>query len=134
MSKQKFLILLRCLRFDDLLTRQKRKLINRLAPICELLKKFVSELYSKNKLLNNPAGIVKKMILPVSDTSRNVTCDTWFCQKTTNSLLQKLFVLYKEMTVVSKASKILKMLCWFLVCIMTIKQTRIPESKTNQNL
>ncbi|UYV67539.1 hypothetical protein LAZ67_5001158 [Cordylochernes scorpioides] len=140
MSQERFLFLLRCLRFDDITTRKERKKLDKLAPIREFVEAFVyncKKLYTPGeyntfdeklipfrgrcgfrqympnkpakyglkiytisdartfytfnfeiycgkqpdgpyKKSNSPDDIVKRLITPISGTSRNITTDNWY--------------------------------------------------------
>ncbi|UYV61474.1 hypothetical protein LAZ67_1004985 [Cordylochernes scorpioides] len=140
MSQDRFLFLLRCLRFDDITTRKERKKLDKLAPIREFVEAFVyncKKLYTPGeyntideklipfrgrcgfrqympnkpakyglkiytisdartfytfnfeiycgkqpdgpyKKSNSPDDIVKRLITPISGTSRNITTDNWY--------------------------------------------------------
>ncbi|UYV83181.1 hypothetical protein LAZ67_23000083 [Cordylochernes scorpioides] len=118
MSQERFLFLLRCLRFDDITTRKERKKLDKLAPIREFVEAFVYncvaldsnmpnkpakyglkiytisdartfytfnfEIYCGKqpdgpyKKSNSPDDIVKRLIIPISGTSRNITTDNWY--------------------------------------------------------
>ncbi|UYV68304.1 hypothetical protein LAZ67_5003798 [Cordylochernes scorpioides] len=140
MSQDRFLFLLRCLRFDYITTRKERKKLDKLAPIREFVEAFVyncKKLYTPGeyntideklipfrgrcgfrqympnkpakyglkiytisdartfytfnfeiycgkqpdgpyKKSNSPDDIVKRLITPISGTSRNITTDNWY--------------------------------------------------------
>ncbi|KAF9419998.1 hypothetical protein HW555_003592, partial [Spodoptera exigua] len=68
MSKNRFLCLLHCLRFDNALDRVQRKENNKLAAISNIFNKFVS----------NCQKAVIRLSKPLHGSNKNITCDNWF--------------------------------------------------------
>ncbi|UYV75169.1 hypothetical protein LAZ67_12002726 [Cordylochernes scorpioides] len=100
MNRERFFFILRCLRFDDLPTREIRKIIVQLALIREIFEEFVTNcktMYNPGEYLTvdekvipfkgrcsfkqylpNVPSRVERLVLPISGSKRNITTENWY--------------------------------------------------------
>ncbi|UYV67493.1 hypothetical protein LAZ67_5000897 [Cordylochernes scorpioides] len=79
MSQERFLFLLRCLRFDDITTRKERKKLDKLAPIREFVEAFVYN--CKNLYTPGEYNTIDEKLIPFRDSTKH-TADGKECTTT----------------------------------------------------